>query len=76
MVSFTNGKLECVEDSSVSIFDPQKTLKKKLILIGESVQKTEKKERKVKQLKDSDKRLIFQGIGLSSNKTLLCVART
>ncbi|XP_021955157.1 uncharacterized protein LOC110851612 [Folsomia candida] len=76
LVSFINGELECMEHSSISIFDPQKSTKKKAILIGESVQKPGKKEKKTKQIKDSDKRLIFQGLALSPNKTMMCVART
>lgn len=72
---YKDGEVECIENSYASIFDALRTFKKKDILIGGAVQKTEKKKRKTR-VKDSDKRLVFRGLAVSLNRAIVCVART
>lgn len=73
LVSWNNGKLKYIPESRFVLFDPTRAKKKKVIDYG-SVQKLEK-PKKIDFTKEQQRRLVFQGLGLSRNKTMLCVAR-
>jgi len=67
--------LKEIPDSKIELFDPCQIKQRKTVIIGAPVQKSvEKSKKKYKMF--GEKRLVFQGLKISPNKTLLCIARS
>jgi hypothetical protein len=73
-VYWDGKKLECMPEGKSELYDPFQVKKMKTVVLGGPVQKVEKKKKRTKM--PTEKRLVFQGLGISPNKSLLCIART